>query len=255
MMRRYGWMAGLLLAVVLLAGCSKSLPTSTLESRQGVVLIEQAQPAPQVKFLTEDEMLQAGILPANLPKDPARLQRAFPQDARIQGAMTCDEALQILQGLGLISVPSNVSTYFQCKLYWGSGFPPSYLAFGGVLGYARSYRATLGGAVGISAAALPFGNVDSARTTLILDAGFKFRKIYNGQFAFGNRAQVAYGAVAFLRLPNEATTISIQGMYEFYLGQAGGYFNDHQTLDFQVTKGKNGQIRLIPRSETLISLN
>jgi len=239
-------MIGLL---VVLVGCQKAptVPDTTLQARSGVILPGGGDD--YVRFLDARDMVALGIIQApstdkvDLPWKPGQAQL---QDVTI----SCSDIFQTLEALGIVDIPDGVSSYFDCRLDGDRQLPPSFLTIGALAGYGTSYQGfagvAAGGAVGIIAWGRDNAVEDPISVSLNILVGGNFERSLGGSFSFGNVAEVAWGAAAFLRIPPRPVGIQISGRYLFSVGSGGVVGPYGLTLSFQGKWSDDGSFELKP---------
>ena len=230
--------------LVALAACQKAptVPEATLQARSGVVLPGGGDA--YVQFLDARDMISLGMIQApttdkvDLPWKPGQ--------AELDVTISCADLFQTLEALGIVDIPDNVSSYFDCRLDADGQLPPSYLTISALAGWGGSYQGFAGVAGGAAAGIIAWGKGNSA-DPIIVDLSIlvngTFERHFGGSFSFGSVAEIAYGAAAFLRIPPQPVGIQIMADY---LYDAGPGVDASLNLSFQGKRSENGSFELKP---------
>lgn len=206
--------------VVFMAGCQKAptTPEAALQAKSGVVL--PGGGSEYVQFLDANDMIALGMIQApttdkvDLPWKPG--------DASLNVSISCGDLFQTLETLGIVDIPDNVSTYFDCQLDADGQLPPSFLTIGALAGWGTSYQGFAGVAAGAAAGIIVWGGNSSSQDPITVAVNIlvngTFERQFGGSFSFGNVAELAYGAAAFIRIPPQPVGIQIIGQYMFEAG-------------------------------------
>ncbi len=227
---------------------------ATLQAKAGVLL--PVDGGAYVQFLDAQDLLAMGVIHKPAEVDAADLPWK-PGTVGMEVTISCEDIFQTLDALGIVSIPSDVSAYFDCRVDADGSLPPSYFTIGAVGGYGTSFQGFAGAAVGIAAGVIAWGGngggVD-AEVSIVVNGTFE--RQFGGSFSLGSVAAVAYGAAAFVRVPPDPVGIQIIGSFLFDAGS--GIFYD-LALNFQGKRAADGSLELkpvdLPLSNPVASLN